>query len=141
MYLDSAYVAKYYLNEHDSPAVRRLIHTADSLVSSEWSVVEVACAFHRHFRQRQLTARQYRELLQAFLKHADGGIWALIPLGSHLVRRVTAAMHSLPAGTFLRAGAAVQLVSAQIAGEVEVWTNDRHVLAAAPHFGLAGRSV
>jgi hypothetical protein len=26
-------------------------------------------------------------------------------------------------------------------GETEIWTNDRHLLAAANHFGVAGRSV
>ena len=26
-------------------------------------------------------------------------------------------------------------------GETEIWTNDRHLLAAVAHFGLAGRSA
>ena len=33
------------------------------------------------------------------------------------------------------------LVTAADSGFTEIWTNDRHMLAAAPHFGLAGRSV
>jgi hypothetical protein len=33
------------------------------------------------------------------------------------------------------------LTTARDAGELEIWTNDRHMLAAAPHFGLKGRSV
>jgi len=141
MYLDSAYLAKYYLNEPDSPAVRRIIHGADSLTSSEWSMVEVTCAFHRHLRQGELTAHQYQLLLRAFLRHIDDELWTLIPLGSRLIGRVSAAMKSLPAGVFVRSGDVVQLVSAQDAGEREVWTSDRHMLAAAPHFGLAGRSA
>jgi hypothetical protein len=36
---------------------------------------------------------------------------------------------------------ALHLVTAADSGFVEVWTNDRHMLAAAPHFGLVGRSV
>ena len=141
MYLDSAYVAKYYLNEQDSEAVRRLIHSADSLVSSEWSAVEVACAFHRHLREGHITARQHGELAQAFRKHIDDGVWALAPLDSRLIRRVTAAMKFVPATVFLRSGDAVHLVTAQDAGEEEVWTSDRHMLAAAAHFGLVGRSA
>lgn len=35
---------------------------------------------------------------------------------------------------------AVHLATAQQIGESEVWTNDRHMLAAAPYFGLRGRS-
>jgi len=33
------------------------------------------------------------------------------------------------------------LVTAADSGFREVWTNDRHMLAAAPYFELAGRSV
>lgn len=140
MYLDSAYIAKFYLNEPDSPRVRALIQGADSRVSSEWSVVEVACAFYRHLRQSQLTTRQYQELLRAFHKHVDDEVWTLVPLNSRLVRRVTAALKSLAPGVYLRSGDAIQLVSAQEAGEAEVWSSDRHLLEAAPHFGLTGRS-
>ena len=42
---------------------------------------------------------------------------------------------------FLRAGDAVHLMTAVDAGFKEVWTNDRHMLAAASSFGLRGRSV
>jgi predicted nucleic acid-binding protein len=141
MYLDSAYVAKYYLNEWDSRAVRAAIRGADSLTSSEWSMAEVACAFHRHMRQGELSARQFQELLRVFLKHCDAGLWTLVPVGDRLLRRVSGSLSTLPAGIYLRAGDAVQLMSAQAAGEPEVWTSDRHMLAAAPHFGLLGRTA
>jgi predicted nucleic acid-binding protein len=41
----------------------------------------------------------------------------------------------------LRAGDAIHIVSAVEAGFNEIWTNDRHLLAAAAHFGLKGRCV
>ena len=141
MYLDSAYIAKYYLNESDSETVRRAIHRADWLTSSEWSVAEVACAFHRHFRQGQLAARQLQELSKAFRKHIQEGLWSLVPLNTRLLGRVSTAMESLPSPVFLRSGDVVHLVSAQDSGEAEVWTSDRHMLSAAPHFGLSGRSA
>jgi predicted nucleic acid-binding protein len=141
VFLDSAYIAKYYVNESDSEAVRRLIHGADSLVSSEWAVVEVASAFHRHLREGHLTVVQYRALLSAFQRHLADGFWSLIPLDSRLIRRLGSLLHSLPGNVFLRAGDAIQLISAQDAGEREVWTNDRRMLAAAAHFGLTARSA
>jgi predicted nucleic acid-binding protein len=141
MYLDSAYIAKYYLNERDAEAVRRLIQGAESLVSSEWSLVEVTCAFHRHLRQGHLTTSQYQDLSRAFRKHIREELWILIPLTSRLLSRVGAAMDSLTSHVYLRSGDAVQLITAQDAGESEVWTSDRHMLAAAPHFGLTGRSA
>jgi predicted nucleic acid-binding protein len=56
MYIDSAYVVKFYLNEPDSSAVREVMRSADSLITSAWSVAEVTCAFHRHFREATLNA-------------------------------------------------------------------------------------
>jgi len=41
----------------------------------------------------------------------------------------------------LRAGDAIHTATALGTGETEIWTNDRHLLAAVAHFGLAGRSA
>lgn len=41
----------------------------------------------------------------------------------------------------LRAGDASHTATALETGEAEIWTNDRHLLAAVAHFGLAGRSA
>lgn len=141
MYLDSAYLAKFYLNEPDSPQVRRLIESADTRVSSEWSVNEVMCAFHRHYREGALTKQQYGALARAFHHHIDQQVWELVPLNGRLIRRLTAALQSLPATIYLRAGDGIQLISAQEAGEPEIWSSDRHLLNAAPQFGLVGRSL
>jgi predicted nucleic acid-binding protein len=42
---------------------------------------------------------------------------------------------------YLRAGDAIHLAAAQGAGFTEIWSNDRHLLQAAPAFGLTGKSV
>ena len=141
MYLDAAYIAKYYLNEPDSPQVRKIIQGAGSLTSSAWSIAEVSCVFHRYLRQGDLSAKQFQLLSREFLAHVDREVWLLVPVTAALIRRVTSLVSTLPAEVFLRAGDAVQLVSALEAGEPEVWTNDRHMLAAATHFGLVGRSA
>jgi predicted nucleic acid-binding protein len=141
MYLDSAYVAKYYLNEPDSPRVRELIQGGDSLISSAWCVAEVSCVFHRCLRNGDLSEAQVQYLSREFLSHVDAGLWTLVPVTTALIRRLTSIIATLPPGVFLRAGDAVHLVSALDAGEHEVWSNDRRLLAAAHHFGLAGRSA
>ena len=41
----------------------------------------------------------------------------------------------------LRAGDAIHTATALETAETEIWTNDRHLLAALAHFGLAGRSA
>jgi predicted nucleic acid-binding protein len=141
MYLDSAYIAKFYVNEADSPRVRAAIASASILVSSAWALGEVACAFHRHLREGSLDPQQYRALLKAFLKHEDDGIWTLVPVTERLLRKMAALLTNLPATVHLRPGDAMHLTTAIEAGEPEIWTSDRHVLAAAKHVGIAGCSV
>ena len=58
-----------------------------------------------------------------------------------LLRRVEAVTRGLPQSCYLRTFDALHLVTAGDAGFTEIWTNDRHMLAAALWFGLAGRSV
>jgi predicted nucleic acid-binding protein len=141
VYLDSAYLAKYYVNERDSEAVRQVIGQAPLRISSTWVIAEVTCVFHRHVREGVLSGSQAQGLLDAFLRHIHDDVWRLIPVTERLLRRASYLVSNLPAGVFLRAGDAVHLTTAAEYGEPEIWTNDRHLLAAAPHFGVTGRSA
>jgi len=141
VYLDSAYIAKFYVNEIDSAAVRRIIRTAGTRVSSEWALGEVACVFHRHFREGSLKLSHVRQLLDAFEEHVETGVWQLAPVTRSRLQRVISVVRAAPASLFLRAGDAVHLATALDCGEHEIWTNNRHLLAAAAHFGLKGRSA
>jgi predicted nucleic acid-binding protein len=141
MYLDSPYIAKYYVNEPDAAAVRKLIRRASFVCSCSWALVEVTCVFHRHVREGALTPAQGRELTDVFRRHVESDLWNLIPMSGALLRRTATLIRGVPAGVALRAGDAVHLASALETGEAEMWTNDRHLLAAAAHFGITGRSV
>ena len=141
MYVDTAYIAKYYLNEPESVAVRNLIGSADMVYSSVWALPEVHCVFHRQMREGAISARAARDLARLFLNHVDEGLWNLLPAGEPLLRRASAIVMSGSQRIFLRTADAVHLTTAKDLGEGEVWTNDRHMLTAASHFGLTGRSV
>jgi predicted nucleic acid-binding protein len=141
MYLDSAHVAKFYVNEPDAVAVRKLIRRAPMVCSSSWALLGVTCVFHRHVREGSLTAAQGRELMEVFRGHVDGDMWNLVPVSDVLLRKSIALIRGLPPGVALRAGDAIHLATALDVGEPEIWTNDRHLLAAATHFGLVGKSV
>jgi len=141
VYLDSAYIAKFYVNEGDSVALRSLIERTTSLVSSWWRVAEVACVFHRHVREGSIKLAQAQTLTRSFLADVDSGFWTLIPVGEQLVWQVGMLVSTAPPNFFLRARDALHLITAQELGEPEIWTSDRRLLAAAPHFGIAGRSV
>jgi predicted nucleic acid-binding protein len=140
-YFDSAYVAKCYLNDPDSEAVRDLVRAPAPLYSSALCIPEVTSAIHRRHSSRLLSRRQALELAARFRLHAEGGTWTFVPLTESLLWEAHESLRTLPPGVAPRAGDAVHLVSARLAGFFEIWTNDRHMLDAARQFGLIGRSV
>jgi len=76
-----------------------------------------------------------------FLEDLNNGVIAAVPVTERILRRIEAATRDLPPSCYLRTFDALHLVTAADSGFSEIWTNDRHMLAAAPHFGLVGRSV
>jgi predicted nucleic acid-binding protein len=141
MYLDSAYIAKFYLSEPDSGRVRDVLSSQRMRISSIWAMAEVVCAFHRRLREGELTPDQCALLIHDFLAHIEADVWRLIPITERLMGEVAARIATLPAGIFLRAGDAIHLATALDQRCHEIWSNDRHLLAAAPHFGLTGRTA
>ena len=141
MYFDTSYIAKFYFNEPESSRVRALVRKADALFSSLWAFAEFHAVLHRRVREGASSASDARDLATRFSVHKEDGLWNFIPVNEALLRRTSSLMVSAPRDLFIRTADAVHLTTAYELGERELWTNDRHMLAAAPHFGLAGRSV
>lgn len=141
MYFDTCYIAKFYFNEPESPRVRALVRKANVIYSSLWALAEFHAVLHRRLREGASSPSEARELAVRFSEHAEAGLWNLVPVTEALLRRTGALMVSAPRDIFIRTADAVHLTTALETGRHDVWTNDRHMLAAAAHFGLAGRSV
>lgn len=141
MYFDTCYIAKFYLNEPESVRIRNLVEEAEVVHSSLLALAEFHAVLHRHVREGEITRADARDLAKRFSGHLDEGIWKLIPVSEALLRRTSALVVSAPRNIFLRSADAVHLTTARDAGEREIWTNDRHMLAAAAYFGLTGRSL
>ena len=141
IYFDSAYLVKCYLTDPDSERVRKLATGAGAIFSSSFCLAEVACAVQRALREKSITANQASEVRRAFALHLREGAITLIPVSDSILYSVQASVATMPANLFLRSGDALHLASAQVEGFSEIWSNDRHMLRAASHFGVAGRSV
>ena len=141
IYFDTSYVAKCYLNETGSSAVRQLAESQPAIASSEYARIELTSTFLRNLRDGFLTRAQFKLVLRQFESDDKSDIWIWLPVTSELCRKASTRITTLPTATFIRAGDALHLLTAQELGETEIWTKDRHLLAAAPHFGIAGRSV
>jgi predicted nucleic acid-binding protein len=136
IYFDSCYIAKLYLMEPDSPRVRSKAEACDELACSSVGRGEVIAAFHRHFREKRLTQREFRQLAAQVDADVESGLWTSLPVTSGVVDAQARRMALLPASVFLRAADALHLACALEAGLREIYSSDRHLVAAAPHFGL-----
>jgi len=69
------------------------------------------------------------------------GRWVWFPLTSRLLETAERVVHELPLSVAIRAADALHLVCARDNGCQQLFTNDRHMLAAAPHFGISAVNV
>ena len=136
IYFDSCYLAKLYLMEADSARVRARAEASDGLACCATGRGEVVATFHRHFREKRLTQREFRQLAAQVEVDLDAGLWTALPVTSSLIEAQASRMVALPRDVFLRAADALHLACAAEAGLHEVYSSDRHLVAAAPHFGV-----
>ena len=141
IYFDAAYIAKCYLNEPGAEAVRRLDRTSDGLASCEIARLEVFATLQRHLRERRLQPAHLRLVVSRFESDEKAGTWTWLPVTATLVKDVCATVARLPSDCFVRSLDALHLGCAHSNGYGEVYTNDRHMLAAASYFGLAAKNV
>jgi hypothetical protein len=80
-------------------------------------------------------------LLRQLAVDDEQGAIQWLPIARDTLGKVAAVYAALPAVVFLRAADALHLATAAQHGFGSVCSNDGHLLAAAPHFGLAGRNV
>jgi predicted nucleic acid-binding protein len=140
-YFDTAYLAKCYLNEPGADQVRELAYTSVGLASCELARLEFATILQRHLREGHLTRRELRTVLKDFATDEQSGVWRWFGVTPELLERARTAVLEIPPTVFLRSNDALHLACAAEQGFQTVHTNDRHMLAAAPHFRLTGVNV
>jgi predicted nucleic acid-binding protein len=138
VYFDAALIAKFYLNEPGREPVRQLARSAGAVVSSGIAVVEVSAAFHRKVREGAIELRVFRALQGQFAHDLDAGLWRLVGPSEAVLREAQAAFSRLDKSIFVRSLDALHLVTAKSENFDRIYSNDRHVLAAARSFGLHG---
>ncbi|MBP7141980.1 MAG: type II toxin-antitoxin system VapC family toxin [Opitutaceae bacterium] len=141
IYFDAAYLAKCYLPEDGHHAVRALAERAGRLHSVAFARLEVSAVFHRHLREGRLHPKELGEYLAQFAQDCSDGIITFSVVSTALVETAAQAYRRLPASIFLRSADCLHLCAAAEAGFKEIYSNDRHLLAAASCFKLKGIDV
>lgn len=138
IYFDTSTLAKCYLNEPGSDAVRALASESPTIATCDLARAELVAVFHRHLREGRLDASAYATVFEQFRADTEAGVWHWLPLDAHLWEEVDRRFYELPATVFLRGADAVHLACARQHRIAEVYTNDRHMLAACGAFELKG---
>ncbi len=141
IYFDSAYLAKLYLNEPDSAPVRALAGEKEIVSCSSHGQVELAYVFHRKWREGALSRAGLVIRMDQVKADANQGVLSWLPITEELWEAASRSVLALEKKTLLRAADALHLVCAKENGFAQIYSNDRHLLAAAGHFGLRGKNV
>jgi predicted nucleic acid-binding protein len=110
-------------------------------VASSWHAqAELLCTFHRAYREGRLDKEAYQAQRSKFCSDQSASTFHWLPVTEATLTQLDATLAKAPAATFLRAADALHLACAAEHGFKEVYSNDRHLLAAAL-FGLKGINV
>jgi predicted nucleic acid-binding protein len=140
-YFDSAYIAKFYVDEPESNAVRQLAESLGRVHCSALGCIEVTNVFHRKWREGTLTEREFREVSAQFADDCAAGLWTWLAVTDSLIEKTAESIRTLSKRITIRSADALHLVSAREHGLPRVYSNDRHMLLAAPVFGVEAVTV
>lgn len=136
LYFDAAFIAKLYLQEPESDAVRALAEEATGVASLVIGRLETELVFSRKLREGSLTPGAYEALVAQYQADCEDGLWTWLPLTDELVSAAQETARRLPTSVFIRSLDALHLTCARWHGYERIYSNDKHLVRAAPHFSL-----
>lgn len=141
LYFDSSYLFRLYSQERGHEVVQQLPVGHDWVASASHARAEFSTIILRHRRERLASDDLLIELHEQFLDECRAGRIRLLSLNDAAFERIEVVLRASPRSTFLRAADALHLACAAANGFTDVYSNDRHFLAAASLFGLRGVDV
>lgn len=140
IYFDTSYLVRLYFDDSGAGRVRELAAT-DHVACAAVGQAEMMAAFHRKLRERAIAPAVYAALVHQVEAHIDTGAFQWIAQDQAILVRVRQVCRNLPGSVFLRGADAIHLATAAEAGFRLVYSNDAHLLAAAPRFGIQGANL
>lgn len=137
IYFDTSYLFRLYFEDPGFAVVRELA-LADHVASAAHGQAEMLAAFHRKLREGAVTPKSYQALLDQFEADREAGAFHWLPAGPEMLERIGGVYAGLPRSVYLRGADALHLATAAVNGFKAVYSNDAHLLVAAPHFKLKG---
>ena len=141
IYLDSNYIIRCYLRERGSAEVLRLVHHSKGCCSLSLAKVECVAAFQRHRREKKIDAKGIEKVSHLFAQDEIQQAWTFFPISPSLLNSACGLLQRLPPTVYCRSADVLHLTCAAEEGFREIYSHDRHLLAAAPFFGLKGIDI
>ncbi|MFA6287280.1 MAG: type II toxin-antitoxin system VapC family toxin [Opitutaceae bacterium] len=142
IYLDSSYLVKLYVREHGSEALESwLSGQSGQVVCCLHGRLEIIAALKRQQRELRLDESAVRSVAKRLEKEEKTGVIRWLPINPLLMESACTQMQKIAPSVFLRAADALHLACAADAGLKGIYSHDRHLLTAAPHFGLKGIDI
>lgn len=138
IYFDATFFVRLYVEEPGFARIRALVAKEDSLCSSILAKMETEAALHRQLRESKLSAHTFDLAHRQFAIDQQNQSIEWIPLKPAVIDLVHSTFLRLPSNIFLRTGDAIHLATAAEAGFKAIYSNDKHLLAAAALFKLKG---
>jgi predicted nucleic acid-binding protein len=140
LYFDTTYLCKLRWPEPGSAEVCACAATAD-LATALHGRAEFYAVGLRKRREGTVTNSAVLSINTQFNADIAAGDIRILPITAAVLDRVETVFATAPATTYLRAADALHLATAAEHGFTEIHSNDKHLLAAAPLFGLEGVNV
>ncbi len=133
---DTSTIAKFYVFELESAAVRNRLDAEDAVCVSELVRVELMGVFHRRLRGGKWSREEFLYAAAQFAADDIRGYWTWMPLDTTIVEAAAKTFTTLPTSVFLRASDCIHLVTAIHHDFAAIFTHDRHQTVAAATLGL-----
>ena len=140
-YYDANYLFKLQVLETGSADVRAHAATVFEIHTAVHGRAEFASAAFRKISEGTATPADFQRLIAQFSEDVASTTIVLLPLTDPILDRVETVFANATATTYLRAADALHLAAAAENGFTEIHSSDKHLLAAAPLFGLCGVNV
>jgi predicted nucleic acid-binding protein len=141
IYFDTSYMLKCYPPEHGYANVRMIFDQHGCAACCSFGRLEFVSGLRRAAREGRLPQPAIATAPTILGLDERAGRWVWFSLTSRLLETAERIVQELPPAVAIRAADVLHLACARENGCQQLFTNDRHMLAAAPHFGISAVNV
>lgn len=141
IYLDSSYLFRLYLRGAQTKPIEDFLQSGETVACAMHGKTELYSAFHRGFRENVYPLSQVEKMIEQVNLDTRQEYLHWFSITEKTISFTQSVYSKAPATCFLRGADALHLACARENGFKEIYSNDKHLLAAASFFGLKGKNI